>query len=78
MSVIVYSTKICPWCDKVKEYLGSKGVTFSAVDVGEDKEAARELVLKTRQMGVPVTHIGSRYVVGYDTKAIDSALKEID
>ena len=76
MSVIVYSTKSCPWCVKAKEYLGSLGVKYDSVDVGVDKEAAAELVQKTRQRGVPVTKIGERYIVGFDQDALNSALKD--
>lgn len=76
MSVIVYSTKSCPWCVKAKEYLDSLGVKYESVDVSVDKEAAAELVQKTRQRGVPVTKIGERYIVGFDQDALNSALKD--
>jgi glutaredoxin-like YruB-family protein len=76
MSVVVYSTKSCPWCTKAKEYLTSLNVAFEAVDVGADKGAAAEIVEKTRQRGVPVTKIGERYIVGFDQSAIQSALKD--
>jgi glutaredoxin-like YruB-family protein len=74
--VTVYSTSSCPWCVKVKEYLSSLNVPFQAIDVGADREAAKELVQKTRQRGVPVTKVGERYIVGFDQDAIKSALKE--
>lgn len=77
MNVVVYSTKSCSWCVKAKEYLSSIGIQYETVDVGVDKEAAAEMVQKTRQRGVPVTKIGDRYVVGFDKDAINSALKEI-
>jgi len=76
MSVIVYSTNNCPWCVKAKEYLASVGVKYESVDVSTDKEAAAEMVQKTRQRGVPVTKIGDRYIVGFDKDALNSALKE--
>ena len=76
MSVIVYSTKSCPWCVKAKEYLDSLGVKYESIDVSVDKEAAAELVQKTRQRGVPVTKIGERYIVGFDQDALNSALKD--
>ena len=75
MNVIVYSTKTCPWCTKAKEYLDSINIKYDAVDVGADKEAAAELVQKTRQRGVPVIKIGERYIVGFDKDAINSELK---
>jgi glutaredoxin-like YruB-family protein len=74
--VVVYSTNSCPWCVKAKEYLTSLNVPFLPVDVGADKEAAREVVEKTRQRGVPVVKVGERYIVGFDQDAIKSALKE--
>ena len=40
VSVKVYSTKTCPWCVKVKEYLDSLHVAFDEVDVSADREAA--------------------------------------
>jgi glutaredoxin-like YruB-family protein len=74
--VTVYSTSVCPWCVKAKEYLSSLGVAFQAIDVGVDREAAKEVVQKTRQRGVPVVKVGERYIVGFDQDAIKSALKE--
>lgn len=76
MSVVVYTTESCPWCVKAKEYLDSLGVTYKSVDVRLDKEAAADLVAKTRQRGVPVTKIGERYIVGFDKDAMKSALED--
>lgn len=75
MTVKVYSTETCPWCDKAKEYLKSLNVGFEAVNVSGDKQAAMELVKKTRQMGVPVVQVGEEYIVGYNPDAINAALK---
>ena len=70
----VYSTKTCPWCTKVKEYLDGKGVAFENVDVQANRESAMEMVRKTGQMGVPVTQIGDKFIVGYNPEAIDAEL----
>ena len=72
--VKVFSTKTCPWCTKVKEYLDEKGVAFEEVDVAADRAAAMEMVRKSGQMGVPVTQIGEKFIVGYNTEAIDAEL----
>ncbi len=76
MSVTVYSTKTCPWCIKVKEYLDSLNVAYETIDVGSDKEAAREMVQKTGQRGVPVILVEETIIVGFDKNALDEALKE--
>ncbi|MFP4481864.1 MAG: glutaredoxin domain-containing protein [Thermovirgaceae bacterium] len=75
-NVKVYSTPTCPWCTKVKEYLGSLGVEFENIDVSKDRDAAMAMVKKTRQMGVPVTEIGENYIIGFDKDSIDKALEE--
>jgi glutaredoxin-like YruB-family protein len=73
--VRVYSTKTCPWCTKVKDYLRSLGVEYGDVDVAADRAAAMEMVKRTQQMGVPVTEVGETFIVGYDPEAIRSALE---
>ncbi len=72
--VTVYSTKTCPWCDKLKSYLTSKKVKFQVIDVGENQEKAEEMVRKSGQMGVPVTDIDGKIIVGFDQDEIDKAL----
>lgn len=75
MSVKVYSTTACPWCYKVKDYLKEKKVKFEDINVGEDREAAQEMVKKSGQMGVPVIDINGKIIVGFDKEKIDKALK---
>ena len=70
----VFTTKTCPWCIKVKEYLKEKKIDFENIDVAENREAAMEMVRKSGQMGVPVTQIGEKYIVGYNPEAIDEEL----
>jgi len=74
MNVKIYTTKTCPWCKKTKEYLNQKNVSYGTVDVGENKEAANEMIEKSDQMGVPVTDINGTIIVGFDKDAIDKAL----
>lgn len=76
--ITVYSTKTCPWCTKVKEYLEGKKVAFEVIDVAADREAAMEMVKKTGQMGVPVTRIGEKYIVGYNPEAIDEEISKLN
>lgn len=72
--VIVFTTPTCPWCTRAKSYLRSRGVKFREVDVARDQTAARDLVRRTGQMGVPVVEIDGRPIVGFDQAKIDSLL----
>ena len=74
VKVKVYSTTTCPWCHKVKDFLKEKGVKFEDINVGIDQKAAEEMVEKSGQMGVPVTEIDGKIIVGYDREAIEKAL----
>ena len=73
----VYSTPTCPWYTKAKKYLTSIGVEFEVVDVAKDREAAMDMVKRTKQMGVPVVQFGDVYIVGFDRTAIDAELAKI-
>ena len=72
--VIVYSSPTCVWCMRAKTYLRTRGVPFSDVDVSRDPAAARNLVRRTGQMGVPVIEVDGSPIVGFDQARIDSAL----
>ncbi len=73
-NVIVYSTSSCPWCIRVKQFLGENNIPFLNYDVGSDQEKAQEMVDKSKQMGVPVLDIEGEIIVGFDKDKIKKAL----
>lgn len=73
--VIVYSTPTCPYCTMAKAFLEEQGVAFKEVDVSKDYSAAREMVEKSGQMGVPVIDVKGTIIIGFDQEAILNALK---
>lgn len=72
--VLVFTTPTCPWCVRVKKYLRQRNVKFREIDVARDATAARDLVRRTGQMGVPVVEIDGRPIVGFDKPQIDRLL----
>jgi glutaredoxin 3 len=72
--VLVFTTQTCPWCVRAKQYLRERQVSFREIDVSRNASAARDLVRKTGQTGVPVIEIDGRPVVGFDRNRIDSLL----
>ncbi len=72
--IVVYSTTTCPWCEKLKEFLKENKIEFKTINVGEDKEAAKEMIEKSGQMGVPVIDIDGKIIVGFDVEKIKKAL----
>ncbi len=72
--VIVFSTPTCPYCHAVKRYLQQRGIPFKDIDVSRDPIAARDMVRRSGQQGVPVIDINGKIIVGFDRAKIDAAL----
>lgn len=72
--VKVYTTKTCPYCYMLKDYLKAHKVDFEDVDVSSDYEAAMEMVRLSGQRGVPVADINGNVVVGFDQARINRLL----
>lgn len=66
MDVTVYTTPTCGYCRMVKQFLSQRGIPFREQDVSRDERAAREMVQRSGQQGVPVTVIDGEVVVGFD------------
>ncbi len=74
MKVKVYSTPSCPWCHTVKGFLRKNNVSFEDIDVSSDEKAAKEMIEKSGQMGVPVTEIDDKMVVGFNKPVLEELL----
>ena len=74
LRVIVFSTPSCYFCNMAKKYFREKGIKFKEVDVSRDRIAARDMVRRSGQQGVPVIDIGGKIVVGFDRPKIDKFL----
>jgi glutaredoxin len=57
-----------------KRYLRERGIKFRDVDVSRDAAAARDMVRRSGQQGVPVIDINGKIVVGFDRPKIDRLL----
>ena len=58
----------------VKQYFKSKGMQYKDLNVGEDQNAAREMIQKSGQMGVPVVDIDGKIIVGFRPDVFDGLL----
>lgn len=73
--VTVYTTPTCSYCQLTKRYLQSQGVQYREVDVSADEDAAKDLVLRTGQFGVPVIDVGGDLVIGFDRRRLEELLQ---
>ncbi len=61
--VVVYSTPLCAPCERLKQYLKSKGVAFEAKDLMMDEDAAERI----EDLGIrssPVLEVDGRFYSG--------------
>ena len=73
-SVVVFSTPTCSWCRRLKSYLRENSIRFKDVDVSRDQRAARDMIRKSGQQGVPQIWINNRPIVGFNKAKIDRML----
>ena len=64
--ITIYTTAICPYCVAAKNFLKSKGQTWTEVRIDLDP-AQRELMLsRARRTSVPQIFVGDTHIGGYD------------
>ncbi len=73
-TVTIYSTPSCHFCNLAKDFFKKHDVTYTEINVAADREKAREMVAKTKQMGVPVIEIDSETIIGFDEERLKTLL----
>jgi len=73
--VVMYSTAICPYCDRAKRLLKSRGVqNIETIRIDLDEFAREAMIQKTGRRTVPQIFIGNTHVGGFDDlSALDKA-----
>ncbi|MEE7559885.1 glutaredoxin 3 [Xanthomonas sp. Kuri4-2] len=64
--ITLYSTAICPYCVAAKNFLKSKGRTWSEVRIDLDPAERDKMVALARRTSVPQIFVGDVHVGGYD------------
>ena len=74
--VVIYSTPTWPYCKRAKEYLSRKNIPYDDINVAQDREAAKEMIKKSGQMGVPVIIVDDEIIVGFNQNQLDKLLSQ--
>ncbi|MEK6872403.1 MAG: glutaredoxin family protein [Nanoarchaeota archaeon] len=75
-NVKIYTTPTCIYCKTAKEFMKENKINFKEIDVSKNQKAAREMIEKSGQMGVPVLDVNGKIIVGFNQEAIEKALKK--
>ncbi|MBQ1782396.1 MAG: glutaredoxin 3 [Gammaproteobacteria bacterium] len=74
--VLVYSTRICPYCVRAKQHLTRKGVSYREIMVDDDPQQREQMMRITGRRTVPQILIDGQPIGGCDDLlALDRAGK---
>jgi glutaredoxin len=71
--VTLYVMPQCGYCEKTRQLLTARGVTWTERDIVSSAEAKRDFIAKGG-VGTPLILIGDEVIRGYDASRIDVAL----
>jgi glutaredoxin 3 len=76
-SVLMYSTRVCPYCVMAEKLLQKKGVAqLEKILIDADPAQRETMMTRTGRRTVPQIYIGDHHVGGYDDlAALDRAGK---
>jgi len=63
--VLVYGTRICPYCRMAERLLEKKGIQAEKVMVDQNPARREEMVRLTGRTSVPQIFIGTEHIGGY-------------
>ncbi len=69
VSIVMYTTNWCPYCERARRLLSSKGAVFEEIDVESAPEKRAEMLARSGRRTVPQIFIGDRHVGGSDDLA---------
>jgi glutaredoxin 3 len=65
--VEIYTSRWCPYCHMAKALLKRKGIAYSEIDVGRERERRAEMIERAHgRTSVPQIFIGNVHVGGSD------------
>jgi glutaredoxin 3 len=65
--VVMYSTKVCPYCVRAEQLLKQRGVTdIEKILIDVDPVKRDEMMERTGRRTVPQIYIGNTHVGGFD------------
>ena len=64
--VVIYTTRVCPYCVRAKQLLTRKNVVYKEIDLSTDSEQRQAFIARTRMRTVPQIFINDEFIGGCD------------
>ena len=69
-SVVMYSTRFCPFCMRARSLLDGKAIEYADIAVDEQPQLRREMMQRSGRQTVPQIWIGEQHIGGFDDLAL--------
>ena len=64
--VVIYSTRICPYCMRAKNFFEKRNITFDEIRIDQDSAQMQKMMEMSKRQSVPQIFIGDYHVGGFD------------
>lgn len=64
--VVLYGTRVCPFCTAARRLLTAKGIDFQDISVDNNPELRGKLIAKSGRNTVPQVWFGTEHIGGFD------------
>ena len=64
--VTIYSTRICPYCVRAKNFFTKKNIEYTESMIDQDPSLISEMIKKSGRQSVPQIFIDDYHVGGFD------------
>jgi glutaredoxin 3 len=76
--ILIYTTKVCPYCMMAKRLLDRKGLSYIEINVETQPGLREEVMRRTRRRTVPQIFIGDLHIGGFDDLYALEQQKKLD
>ena len=77
-AIVMYTTNWCPYCERARKLLKSKGASFEEIDVESTPDKRAEMISRSGRRTVPQIFVGDQHVGGSDDLAALEAAGKLD
>ena len=64
--IVIYTSAICPYCVSAKNFLKSKGLSWSEIRIDIDPSERERMMARAKRTSVPQIFVGDVHVGGFD------------
>ena len=64
--IVMYASGWCPYCQRARNLLGARNLSFEEIDVEADPKSREEMKSRSGRSTVPQIFIGATHVGGFD------------